>query len=81
MVKVSSQLIKARIGHEFSFGVRAWTDAEIWCVKGVSMLKVVSSEKNSGLKLKKQYKLPTTNTCVICAESGHGNPKLSRASG
>ena len=48
MVKVSSQLIKARIGHGFSFGVRAWTDAEIWCVKGVSMLKVVSSEKIQG---------------------------------
>ena len=48
MVKVSSQLIKAGIGHGFSFGVRAWIDVEIWCVKGGYMLKVVSNEKIQG---------------------------------
>ena len=36
----------ARSGLGFSFGVRAWTEMEIRCVKGMCMLKVVSSENN-----------------------------------
>ena len=42
VVKVISLLMK--LG--FSFGVRAWTEMAIWCVKGMFMLKIVSSEKN-----------------------------------
>ena len=45
MVKVTSLLIKARSGHGCSFGVRAWTEMEIWYVKSVYMLKVISSKK------------------------------------
>ena len=33
MVKVTSLLVKAESGLGFSFGVRAWTEMEIWCVK------------------------------------------------
>ena len=43
MVKVMSLLAKARRGLRFSFGVRAWTGLEIWCVKGMYRLKLVSS--------------------------------------
>ena len=45
MVKVMRLLIKARSGHGCSFGVRAWTEMEIWCVEGICGLKVVGSEK------------------------------------
>ena len=45
MVKVMSLLSKARIGLEFSFGVRAWTETEIQCVKGMYRLKLLSGEK------------------------------------
>ena len=38
-------LSKVESGLGFSFGVRAWTEIEIWCVKGMFMLKLVSSEK------------------------------------
>ena len=48
LIKIASLLINARSAIEFSFGVRAWTEMEIWCVK--CMLKVVSREKNLGLK-------------------------------
>ena len=41
MVKVKSLLIKAGSRHEFSFGVRAWIEMEIWCIKGMYMIKVV----------------------------------------
>ena len=34
-------LIKARSGHGCSFGVRAWTEREIRCVKGMRGLKVL----------------------------------------
>ena len=34
-------LIKARSGHGCSFGVRAWTEMETWCVEGLCELKVV----------------------------------------
>ena len=37
-------------GLGFSFGGKAWTEMEIWCVKGMHKLKLVSSEKNSGFK-------------------------------
>ena len=50
MVKVMSLLVKAGSGLGFSFGVRAWTEMEIWCVEGMYRLKLVSSEKNSGFK-------------------------------
>ena len=43
MVKVTSLLIKAGSGIWFSFGIRAWTEIEIWYIKGMFMLKVVSS--------------------------------------
>jgi len=42
MVKVTSLLIKAESGLGFSFGVRAWTETEKWCVKCMLML---TSEK------------------------------------
>jgi len=48
MVKVTSLLITAGSGLGFSFG--AWTEMEIWCIKGMFMLKVVSREKNLGFK-------------------------------
>ena len=50
MVKVMSLIVKAGSGLRFSFGVRAWTEMEIWCVKGIHRLKLVSCENNSGFK-------------------------------
>ena len=50
MVKVTSLLAKAGSGRRFSFGVRAWTEMEIRCVKGMYRLKLVSSENNSVFK-------------------------------
>ena len=50
VVKVTSLLAKAGSGLRFSFGVRAWTEMEIWCVKGVHRLKLVSSENNLVVK-------------------------------
>ena len=50
MVKVMSLLAKAGSGLRFSFGVRAWTEMEIRCIKGMQRLKLVSSENNSVLK-------------------------------
>ena len=50
MVKVTSLIVKAGSGLTFSFGVRAWTEIEIWCVKGMHRLKLVSCENNSGFK-------------------------------
>ena len=47
---VMSLLAKAGSGLGFSFGVRAWTELEIWCVKGMYRLKLTSSEKIQGLK-------------------------------
>ena len=48
MVKFTSLLIKAGSVLGFSFGVRDQTD--IVCVKGMHLLKVVTSEKNVGFK-------------------------------
>ena len=50
MVKVTSLIVKAGSGLRFSFGVRAWTEMEIQCVKGMHRLKLVSSENNSVVK-------------------------------
>ena len=35
VVKVTSLLMKAESALEFSFGVRALTEMNIWCVKGM----------------------------------------------
>ena len=45
VVKITSVVIRAGSEHRFSFGVRAWTEMEIWYAKGMYMLKVVSSGK------------------------------------
>ena len=50
MVKVTSLIVKDGSGRRFSFGVRAWTEVEIWCVKGMHRPKLVSCENNSGFK-------------------------------
>ena len=50
MVKVTCLLAKAGSGVGLSFGVRALTEMEIWCVKGMFRLKLISSEKNSVFK-------------------------------
>ena len=51
MVKVTSLLVKAGSGVGFSFGVRARTEMEIWCVKGMFRLKLISQVKKvQGLK-------------------------------
>ena len=46
MVMVMSLLAKAGSGLGFSFGVRAWTEMEMRCVKCMYRLKLVSIEKN-----------------------------------
>ena len=43
-------LLRLGSGHRFSFGVRAWEEMEIRCVKGTYRLKLVSSENNSGFE-------------------------------
>ena len=48
MVKVTSLIVKAGSRLRFSFGVRAWTELEIRCIKGMYSLKLVSCENNSG---------------------------------
>ena len=50
MVKVTCLLAKAGSGVGLSFGVRALTQMEIRCVKGMLRLKLISSEKNSVFK-------------------------------
>ena len=50
MVNVTSLLAKAESGVGFSFGVKAWTEMEIRCVKGMYRLKLISSENKSGFK-------------------------------
>ena len=44
MVNVTSLLIKAENALVFNFGVRA----QIWCVKGMLLLKVSSEKKKLG---------------------------------
>ena len=41
VLKVTRLLVKARSGHGCSFGVIAWTEMEIRCIKGMCGLKVV----------------------------------------
>ena len=48
--KVTSLLAKAGSELVFSFGVRACTEMEIRCIKGMYRLKLVSGGKNSGIK-------------------------------
>ena len=48
MFKVTSLVINAESRLGFSFGVRAWTEMEIWYVEGMFKLQVVTSEKNLG---------------------------------
>ena len=43
-------LIEAESALGFSFGVRVQTEMKIWYVKGMQLLKVVSSNKNVGFK-------------------------------
>ena len=50
VVKVTSLIVKAGSGLRFSFGVRAWTEMEVRCIKGMHRLKLVSCENNSGFK-------------------------------
>ena len=51
IVKVTSLVFKAGSGFGFSFGVRAWTEMKIRCIKGMYRLKLVSSKKKiQGLK-------------------------------
>ena len=50
MVKITNLIVKAGSGLRFSFGVRAWTEMEIRCIKGMYRLKLVSCENNSGFK-------------------------------
>ena len=50
MVRDTSWLAKAGSELGFSFGVRAWTEMEIRCIKGMFRLKLVSSNKNSEIK-------------------------------
>ena len=45
MVKITSLLIVAESALRFSFGVTPLAEMKIWCIKGIYMLKVVSSEK------------------------------------
>ena len=61
MVKVTCLLAKAGSGVGLSFGVRALTEMEIRCVKGMFRLKLISSEKNSVFK-----GLKGTHSTVIC---------------
>ena len=50
MVKVKSLLIKPESATGFVLGVRVQREMKIWCITGTCMLKVVSSETNSGDK-------------------------------
>ena len=48
MINITSLLAKAGIGVGFSFGVRAWTEVEIWRIKGMrigSQLKIIRGLK------------------------------------
>ena len=39
-MKITSLIVKAESGLRFSFGVRAWTEMEVRCVKGMYRLKL-----------------------------------------
>ena len=48
--QVTSLLVKAESAFEFSFGVRAWTEMEIQCIKDMYRLKLVSSANSLGFR-------------------------------
>ena len=50
MVNITNLLAKAGSTVGFSFGVRAWTEMEIRCIKSMYRLKLISSENNTGFK-------------------------------
>ena len=50
MVKVTNLLIKPESALGFIFRGRIQTEMKIWCVIGMCMLKVVSSETNFCVK-------------------------------
>ena len=50
MVNITSLLAKAGSGVGFSFGVKAWTEMEIRCIKGMYRVKLISSANNLGFK-------------------------------
>ena len=50
VVKVTSLIVKAGSGLRSSLGVRACTEMETRCVKGMHRLKLVSCENNLGFK-------------------------------
>ena len=52
MVKVTSLFIEAESELGFSLGVRAQTEMKIWCVETMYMLKIVSSERRLGVKVR-----------------------------
>ena len=69
MVKVMSLLIKAGTGVGCMFGLRAWTEKDIWCIKGMYRLKVVSSERVLRVKRNRIFhvkiaSLATVKSCV-----------------
>ena len=69
MVELTSRLILPESAFGLSFGVRAQTEMKIWCIKGMCMLKIVSSEKNSGVKGLLIYttaKLMFAHSCQNC---------------
>ena len=75
MVKVMTLLVKAGSGLVFTFGVRAWTEMEIWCMH---RLKLVSSEEKFRVRLKwwfrlRSYRIANTvfQWSMIMAESGY----------
>ena len=65
MANVTSLLAKAGSGVGFSFGVRAWTEVEIWCVKGMYRLKLISSE---GFKVLTEVQYGVSNTAMHSME-------------
>ena len=64
MVKVTSLLAKAGSGLRFSFEVRAWTEMEIRCVKGMFRLKLYSLKQNNSVFKGFKFMISATNlTC------------------
>ena len=55
--------VKAGSGLRSSFGVRAWTEMEIRCVKGKHRLKIVALKIIQGLKGKKTVAADVSVRC------------------
>ena len=68
MVKVTCLLAKAGSGVGLSFEVRALTEMEIRCVKGMFRLKIISSEKNSVFKGLKVHVFEKICHQAMCGE-------------